>query len=374
MALTTRQYTLRLLVSVFLIGIFILSFFPELIPPKSLVGGLSDDSDDMINTVPEPLPKKPYKILFLGDMIFDRGVQTNIRKKGEDFVFASSTIALSNQYDITIGNLEGPITNFTSKTIDARGVAIPGFTFTFPTSTASLLKRSGLDIVSLANNHSNNFGTEGLRQSIEWLSKAGIGYFGNPSNQDLDVSPSTYTLCPELYTPKCIALIGYNQFAYGHDEDILAQIKSIKDQMSTSSISSIIVFAHWGEEYQKTPTKFQSAQARSWIEAGANLIIGAHPHIVQTIERYKDTYIFYSLGNYIFDQYFSYDTTHGITVGITYDPDLTKIIDIQIIPIDNTGTFVRLADQPNSNKILDELKLISPTVPELFDRPSINDQ
>ena len=105
--------------------------------------------------------KKPdgLTLLFIGDMMFDRGVRTRIianGANGEEDTFASTTRFLASQFDIAIGNLEGPITANPSKTVDSAGRAIPGFTFTFPPSTADLLKKSGIDIVSLANNHAGN--------------------------------------------------------------------------------------------------------------------------------------------------------------------------------------------------------------------------
>jgi gamma-polyglutamate biosynthesis protein CapA len=305
----------------------------------------------LTNSAPTPQSTKDsqsYSILFLGDMMFDRGVATNIQKRGAEYVFASGTRALTEDYDLVVANLEGPITTYSSKTIDATGKAIQGFSFTFPTSTATLLAEGGIDIVSLANNHSDNFGREGLKQTIQYLDQANVKYFGNPTNSAFDIASTSYKYCPDVHE-KCIAFIGYHQFAYKNESIILDEIKKYEID---PSVSFIVLFPHWGEEYKKLPNQAQKSLAHAWIDAGADLIIGAHPHVVQTHEMYKGKNIYYSLGNYIFDQYFSYDTTHGIVVGIILDKTLSTIEATKIIPVDITGTVVRRANEIDTKKNL----------------------
>ena len=82
----------------------------------------------------------------------------------------------------------------------------------------------------------------------------------------------------------------------------------------------MIVFLHWGEEYQLISSSSQRKLAHSLIDAGADLIIGSHPHVVQEIEKYKGKLIFYSLGNFIFDQYFSRETQKGLAVSLELYP------------------------------------------------------
>ncbi len=330
--------------------------FTDIDNTPSVVDGIQKT---ILTPTAESAEQKPYTMLFFGDMMFDRGVATHIRKRGGDYVFASGTKALTQDYDLVIANLEGPITSHTSRTIDANGKAIPGFSFTFPTSTAVLLNESGIDIVSLANNHADNFGREGLTQTIQYLGDAGVQYFGNPTNSLFDIASSSYVHCPlpsrsaDSTNPSCIAFIGYHQFTYKNEAHILAEVVRYE---ADPRIAFTVVFPHWGEEYQKVPNQNQISLAHQWVDSGADLIIGAHPHVVQSIEVYKDTYIYYSLGNYIFDQYFSYDTTHGIAVGITLTPDLQQVQSTEVIPIDITGTIVRKANDTDAKKILDDIK------------------
>lgn len=298
-------------------------------------------------------------ILFLGDIMLDRGIRAQISKTGEDNVFVSSTKKLSETYDLTIANLEGPITTYSSKTIDASGRGIPGFSFTFPTSSATALKKSGIDIVSLANNHTENFGYEGLNQTVKWLKQAEVQYFGNPTNSpesESPVSPLSKIICEQKI---CITLIDYHEFAYKNENYILDEIKKAKDNKA----DFIIVFPHWGVEYDNYPSTKQKALAHTWVDAGANLIVGAHPHVIQSEEAYKDVKIYYSLGNYLFDQYFSYDTTHGLALGIHLEKDsttnFTKIKDVDLIPINNTKSITRPANATDTKIILDKFAEIS---------------
>lgn len=322
-----------------------------------------------------------FGMLFLGDMMFDRGVRTTIAANGAEAIFTKTTRTLSEPFDLTIANLEGPITSSASKTIDANGKAIPGFTFTFATPTAPMLRDSGIDVVSLANNHADNFGEEGLRETVQLLKQNDVFHFGNARNAIDSPSSISTILCPEKSDHRyCIGLIGYHQFAGNGEEIIVSEIQKIR---ASGDADYIIVFPHWGNEYEKTPTSLQRSLAHTWIDAGADIVIGAHPHIVQSMEMYKEKPIFYSLGNYMFDQYFSYDTTHGLTIGLTLSHDNSAnaqshpnsqqntrqqsdsmhsplILDkISLMPIDITGTKVKIANEIDRNKMLAELAKIS---------------
>ncbi len=298
-------------------------------------------------------------LLFLGDIMLDRGIRAQISKLGSDEVFVLSTKKLSDNYDLTIANLEGPITTHPSKTIGPDGLGIPGFSFTFPTSSATALKKSGIDIVSLANNHTDNFGQEGLAQTVKWLSQSNLKHFGNPTNSPKSESP--VSAISQIICEKeiCIALIGYNEFTYQNETNILDEIKDAQEK----NVDFIIIMPHWGVEYENFPSTKQKTLAHAWIDAGADLIVGAHPHVIQSIETYKDKKIYYSIGNYLFDQYFSYDTTHGLALGIhlekTTAPDSTVIKSVDLLPIDNTKSITRPAGEVDSKKILDKLAEIS---------------
>lgn len=304
-----------------------------------------------------PTPAKTTTLLFFGDMMFDRGVRAQIKKIGYETVYGNFLSTISAKYDHTIANLEGPITSYPSKLIGADGRGIPGFTFTFPTSTASELKASGMDLVSLANNHTENFGSEGLAESVKWLNLVGLPMFGNPTNNDgasVSQSQQTRTICDTI----CISYIGYHEFTLQNEGSVVREIKRVRAQSDI-----IIIMPHWGVEYDHLPNSKQVTLAHQWIDAGADAIIGGHPHVIQSFEIYNNKPIFYSLGNFLFDQYFSYHTTHGLGVALTYTGTHEKnnvgLTQIELIPIDNTNIKTRETSPTDTQIMLKKLSDIS---------------
>jgi poly-gamma-glutamate synthesis protein (capsule biosynthesis protein) len=273
-------------------------------------------------------------------MMFDRGVAVTAKKNGFDYVFGPATTTIA-AHDITVANLEGPVTSYKSKLILDSGKAISGFQFTFSPATAPAVKKAGIDIVSLANNHTDNFGQAGLDQTRTYLKNNAIQYFGSPvNNADL---MATTTCMKDI----CVGLIGWHEFSYKGDANVVKKIQEFKAQ----GLDYIVVYPHWGIEYKKTPSKKQVQLARSWLDAGADAVIGSHPHVIQSVEKYKDKYIFYSLGNFIFDQYFSFDTTHGMGVSINLSKG--KNPEYKIVPFTNVGNKVSL---PTADEILKMFK------------------
>jgi poly-gamma-glutamate synthesis protein (capsule biosynthesis protein) len=357
-------------------------------PFKNPLRAYSGSNADKIFIEKEtPDPIKPTRILILGDMMFDRGVRSQINSKGFEYVFGPATTTFA-EYDKVIANLEGPITSFESKTVLPGNKAIPGFQFTFPADTASALKNAGIDIVSLANNHAYNFGKEGLGQTKTRLSGAGVQFFGSPEN-NTNIATST---CIERLTESgkpikldnsnesskkeiCIGFVGWHEFGTKNYKYVLDEIVRLRPR-----VDYLIVFPHWGVEYEKNPTVTQIGLAHEWLNAGADAVIGAHPHVVQKIERYKTTDgrvapIFYSLGNFIFDQYFSFDTTHGVGVEIEFNTGtstatnaftststgtLTNLVTTyKLIPFSSTGSRVSFPNGSSTMKLFNGIESVS---------------
>jgi poly-gamma-glutamate synthesis protein (capsule biosynthesis protein) len=252
------------------------------------------------------MPKsRPVSILVVGDIMLDRKVRNLMNEKGEDYPFEKVS-GFFKDYDIVVGNLEGPITNNPSKTIDYRNKVLQ---FTFSTSTAEVLSRAGFTLLGLANNHSRDFGYEGYASTQEHLGYARLPFYGDYSNAE-NISHIT-----EIRGKK-IAFIGFHEFSYKNFEKVIDEIESIR---ATNPDALIIVTPHWGIEYEKQPSEFQIRWAHKFINAGADMVIGSHPHVVQTSETYNGGVIVYSLGNFVFDQDFSEGTKNGIGVEILLD-------------------------------------------------------
>ena len=247
----------------------------------------------------ENLTQRGTRLLFVGDMFFDRYIRQVSEKHGSDFVF-SCIDPLLKQADVVVGNLEGPITPHPS-TSEGTAIGSPeNYQFTFPTTTASILKRHNVQIVNIGNNHIGNYGAEGIRSTHDILSAAGSHYFGGLLGDSLIYRT-------EIGGEK-LSFVNYNQFG-GDTADTVASLISVEH----SSGRVVIVYAHWGDEYESTTPEMKFV-AKLFATNGAALIIGSHPHIVLPHENIGETPAYYSLGNFIFDQYFDPRTTHGLTV------------------------------------------------------------
>lgn len=266
--------------------------------------------------------KSELNILFVGDIMFDRNIRKIINEKSstEEFVnnFLGNFSEHNKNYDYLVANLEGPITENKTKTYRDDGSYTGLLHFTFPTSSPGILNLLNVKVVSLANNHTDNFYNEGFQDTKKYLEEGNIFYFGNPYNDNLEESLSKIVCEKEI----CIGFIGYNEFTGNNDskriEDEILKLKENKE------VDFIVVVPHWGIEYRKTSTENQRNLARKWIDTGADLIIGGHPHVIEESEIYNNKYIYYSLGNYIFDQWFNEDVKKGLGVNFKFKKEISK--------------------------------------------------
>lgn len=238
-------------------------------------------------------------ILAFGDMMLDRSVYLTAEKAGDfNFPFLNIDDFLKTA-DLRIANLEGQITDFKSVANSTNRMR-----FTISTQFLSALK-SRFDVLSLANNHMLDFGEDGYAQTKENLASAGINYFGDYENRVENLS----TIIEKNGIK--IGFIGYHGLIDRGFENILSEIQKIRLE-----VDFLIVVPHWGAEYKTSPAEETRQKAKQFIDAGADLILGSHPHAIQNSEEYNGKMIFYSLGNFIFDQYFSQETMEGLSIEI----------------------------------------------------------
>lgn len=250
--------------------------------------------------------------------MFDRGIRYYANKNGgNEFIFNKISPLLKSS-DLVVVNLEGPITD--NKSVSAGTVAgsKDNYYFTFDPSVAKTLYKENIKLVDLGNNHILNFGRNGLAKTKKYLDAAKVGYFGAP-----DYPKST----PEEINGVKITFVSYNEFS-AVPEEVKATVEEIQNAKKYSDV--IIVYCHWGVEYSAVPTYAMKSLAHQFIDAGADLVVGSHPHVIEgpegTPETYKDKRIYYSLGNFIFDQYFSEDVRNGLGVEVKIDK-ITKQLD-----------------------------------------------
>jgi poly-gamma-glutamate synthesis protein (capsule biosynthesis protein) len=262
--------------------------------------------------------QSPVTILFGGDMQFDRYIRSVTGKQGGAFVF-DGLRAEFQRADLVVANLEGPITDNPSVSETSLEGSHDNYVFTFPTETAALLKAENVGLVNIGNNHILNFEEDGVRQTKEHLEAAGVGYFGSPLSGDERVAYR------EIGGAQ-FGFVNYNKFAWKGYEKVLADITLAKERADF-----VVVYTHWGKEYVEATPEMKTL-AHEFIDAGADLVIGSHPHVVQEREEYRGKRIYYSLGNLIFDQYFRPETQAGLLIRAQFDP-VTRDILLTELPV-----------------------------------------
>lgn len=273
------------------------------------------------------------KILFVGDMMLDRNVRNIIDKKSFEYFFRGVS-ELIKSVDIAVVNLEGTFTTNESVTASLKSKELR---FTFDPGLASAVADLGFDIIGLANNHSLNFGKVGLDTTRRYVGEVGILYYGDPDNRD-EISTTI------VQNGIKVGFIGFHEFSYINYQKVFLEIARLRPQ-----VDILVVTPHWGIEYDKKPTKKQVKWAHDFIDLGADAVIGTHSHIIGDVEEYNGKKIFYSLGNFAFDQYFSPETMLGLGVIM----DVTKkegkfSINYSEVPIivDKEGTRVATSTNP----------------------------
>jgi gamma-polyglutamate biosynthesis protein CapA len=277
-----------------------------------------------------PSQEKNIKIAFFGDLMLDRDIRTQIQKKGVGSLVVNDQ-KIFFDYDLNVANLEGPITSNQSISVGTVETEPAHFKFTFdPQMAEDVLKKLNINVVSLGNNHILNFGSVGLSETKDNLNKFSVNYFGGGETSDY--------LIRDINGLR-IAFVNYNAFSLKSAEKVVAQINEIKNKSD-----AVIVYTHWGKEYAISENENQRKLAHQFIDAGADLIIGSHPHVVQPIEGYNGKLIFYSLGNFIFDQYFSEDVKERLAVGVSIEDNE---FDFLLVPLylEKNGELVMMEEK-----------------------------
>lgn len=283
-------------------------------------------------------PEKSVSFIFGGDTIFTRGIDY---KFGKDFSQAFSKLGDRVFWgaDAKIINFEGAVTTESIKSIVNTGI----LNFKFAPSSVKALQYLHINAVSLANNHSDNAGSEGWATTKQILSKNNIQTFGYSNFSGINNVGEFEGRGIKL------VVIGVNLTYPGQSaEPVVSIIKKYKQNANTK----VVVMPHWGQEYFEKHTKTQQDTAHLWIDAGADLIIGSHPHVVEDTELYKNVPIFYSLGNFLFDQDFSKATQQGILVAGKFTE---KGIEFFALPTQSISYYPELLTGQSKAQIVNSL-------------------
>jgi hypothetical protein len=258
----------------------------------------------IVTTAKQPNDTVPVydAMVFVGDVMLGRHVEVLRSEKGKQYPFLGVDLRLFGDNTAVIGNFESSMCDPHIRT--------PFYTMRFSTDREGVaaLADAGFTHMSLANNHSFDCGTTGYETAWNNLKDAQLHPFG--SQKEINEYSVQY-----LKTPTgTAALIGIHLVHTKLDNEVLNELFSAVQVESTYQI----VYVHWGNEYEVTHSKQQRRYAEQLVAAGADLILGHHPHVVQGVEMIGSVPVFYSLGNYIFDQYFSDEVKTGLLLELTF--------------------------------------------------------
>ena len=260
---------------------------------RSVQGGAFASATGASGGPSAPPPGRMLWMAAVGDIMLDRTVGKRIKANG-----ARSILEVVRRQirapNLTFGNLECPLS--TEGPHDP-----PNCCFRADPKTVDVLTGGGFDVVSLANNHTLNAGRVGVMQTLDTLSANNIAYVGARKERDRSWEPIYFEV-----GSMTVGFLAYTDLSFDHGSytKIDKDPQEAHDQVARTSAKCDLLFVsvHWGEEYEKEPRQRQKSTAHALIDAGADCILGHHPHTLQGIGVYKGRPILYSMGNFVFDQ------------------------------------------------------------------------
>lgn len=312
---------------------------------------LSDGIDNKEN-IPA---QTEVNILFGGDVLLS-SPQLNLYDKNNFLVQAilsEELISEMKHADIMMFNQEFPFSNQGDKMEDKQ------YTFRTDPKRVNIWNELGVDIVTLANNHILDYGIPALLDTITTLDNAGIKHVG--AGKDIEDAKKTEQF---MIGDKKIGILGasrvipvYEWNAFEHKAGLFTTydptllIEEIKKAKVENDI--VIVYVHWGIERAKHPEEYQRTLGKQYIDAGADLVVGSHPHVLQGIEYYKNKPIVYSLGNYVFGQ--SEYTTMLLKAKCNHKNEIT----MSLIPAHSKNAYTKILPAKQTEDFYDNIEQIS---------------
>ena len=290
----------------------------------------------------EGAPRKDLTVMMVGDINLGRQLGRQLVAGRKDFPFQYVRSELSGA-DITFGNLESQISDQQGQTEGSSN-----YVFTGPPQGADELANAGFDVVSTANNHAWDYGERAMRETLSNLKRVGIAAAGTGENIE-----EAYQAAIIERNGWRVAVLGVtgifnspfetsparNHVAWADPVLVSLRIKELK----RDGADVVIVSYHGGVEYSPTPTDETRAFVRGCIDAGADVVVGHHPHVTQGVEFYKGKPIFYSLGNFVFKQFDPW-TDRGLAVRMTFRDTGAPTVAYLPVAVDFQPRFLSASD------------------------------
>lgn len=290
------------------------------------------------------------RVAAVGDIMLGGTAEQELVRFGYDYPFERVRDVLRGA-QLVVGNLEGPLTD--------NGEPAGGKQYLFrspPDKVAPALARAGFRVLSLANNHTMDYGRAGLDDTTAALARAGIRHTGAGADLKAARRPAIVEAGGMRFAFLSYSLTFPEEFwataerpgtAFGHEHHVRADISAARTHADI-----VIVSFHWGREGTTELRDYQTQLGRAAVDAGAAAVIGHHPHVLQAVERYRDGIILYSLGNFVFGSY-SPDAVDSAIAIITFRG--RRIHDLQLLPINVKNADVVFQPQPLADRAADDV-------------------
>ena len=288
----------------------------------------------------KPVAATEFRVAAVGDIMLGGTAEPEMRKFGYDYPY-EHVQAILKQAQIVFGNLEGPLTDDGAPERKKYVFRSP------PDKVAPALARAGFNIVSLANNHSLDYGPRGLEDTRAALAKAGIQTVGAGRNEAEARAPVYRKADGATVAFLAYSLVFPEKFwagpdtpgtAFGHERFVRADVAAARRKADV-----VVVSFHWGQEGKTELRDYQALLAHAAIDSGATVVLGHHPHVLQGVERYRDGVIIYSLGNFAFGSYSNTATRSAIALLTFRDRQLREL---RLVPINVKNAEVVFQPRP----------------------------
>ena len=317
---------------------------PEPEPEESAEERPEPEPEEPAEERPEPEPEEPGSVLlaFAGDVMFSDPFLASYDKSGISAIADSEMLERMQNADLFVINEEFPFS--------LRGEAMEDKQFTFRADPkyVEIFQELGVDIVTVANNHALDFGRDAFLDTLDTLKSAGITCIGGGYHLSEASAPAVQTIKGQTFAIFGATRVSPSATWYASDsqaglfQTYDATLLNQKIAEAHTEYDHVIVFVHWGIEKNETPEDYQRSLAKGYIDAGADLVVGCHPHVLQGFEYYNGVPIVYSLGNYLFGN------RDGDTVLLEASYDSEGAPSIQLVPCKRVGSVLSRIQHPES--------------------------
>ncbi len=314
---------------------------------------------------PEPTEIPTTTFLFTGVIVPARCVQAAIDASGDSDYLYDEVREIITQADLAVGTLNATISDYPPRT-----GCVPTYVLVGGSENADALERAGFDLMSVATNHIkncglSNCGNRAFFDTLDNLRRVGITPIGAGENLGQAMEPVVVEVNDVRYGFISQGQLEPNVFA-GEDSPGIAVLTEGNLRAAVSAARTVsdvvIVMPHWGPEDVPTPNYSQLDLAQIAVEAGADLVVGNHTHVVQAIQEIDGVLVFYGLGNFVFDQDWARDHQQGVILLVSFQG--TELVDYKFVPthVDVDGR-VHIAGEQEAAEILARIEEASRRLP-----------